>query len=110
MRQIEEYTARQADVCREHDSIDLKLYSELGVKKGLRDENGHGVLTGLTNISSVRAFDVVDEKQIPCDGELLYGNWQERALVKSTFLKKAHICYCLESFLQRHSSKSSGKT
>ena len=34
MRQIEEYTARQADVCREHDSIDLKLYSELGVKKG----------------------------------------------------------------------------
>lgn len=33
MRQIEEYTARQADVCREHDSIDLKLYSELGVKR-----------------------------------------------------------------------------
>ena len=28
MRQIEEYTARQADVCREHDSIDLKLYSD----------------------------------------------------------------------------------
>ena len=88
MRQIEEYTARQADVCREHDSIDLKLYSELGVKKGLRDENGHGVLTGLTNISSVRAFDVVDGKQIPCDGELLYRGIDVRELARESFSEK----------------------
>ena len=51
MRQIDDYTVRQAEVCRRYDNIDLKLYSELGVKKGLRDENGHCVLTGLTNIS-----------------------------------------------------------
>lgn len=88
MRQIEEYTVRQADVCREHDSIDLKLYSELGVKKGLRDENGHGVLTGLTNISSVRAFDVVDGKQIPCDGELLYRGIDVRELARESFSEK----------------------
>ena len=88
MRQIEKYTVRQADVCREHDSIDLKLYSELGVKKGLRDENGHGVLTGLTNISSVRAFDVVDGKQIPCDGELLYRGIDVRELARESFSEK----------------------
>lgn len=88
MRQIEEYTVRQADVCREHDSIDLKLYSELGVKKGLRDENGHGVLTGLTNISSVRAFDVADGKQIPCDGELLYRGIDVRELARESFSEK----------------------
>ena len=88
MRQIKEYTVRQADVCREHDSIDLKLYSELGVKKGLRDENGHGVLTGLTNSSSVRAFDVVDGKQIPCDGELLYRGIDVRELARESFSEK----------------------
>mgnify|MGYP004636656063 FL=1 len=88
MRQIEEYTVRQADVCRVHDSIDLELYSELGVKKGLRDENGHGVLTGLTNISSVRAFDVVDGKQIPCDGELLYRGIDVRELARESFSEK----------------------
>ena len=88
MRQIDEYTMRQADVCRAHDSIDLKLYSELGVKKGLRDENGHGVLTGLTNISSVRAFDVIDGKQVPCDGELLYRGIDVQELARESFRKK----------------------
>lgn len=33
MRQIDDYTVRQAEVCRRYDNIDLKLYSELGVKR-----------------------------------------------------------------------------
>ena len=32
-------------------------YSEYGVKRGLRDEKGQGVLTGLTNISDIKAFE-----------------------------------------------------
>ncbi len=88
MRQIDNYTARQAEVCRRYDNIDLKLYSELGVKKGLRDENGHGVLTGLTNISSVRAFDIIDGKQVPCDGELLYRGIDVQELARESFRKK----------------------
>lgn len=88
MRQIDDYTARQAEVCRRYDNIDLKLYSELGVKKGLRDEDGHGVLTGLTNISSVRAFDTIDGKQVPCDGELLYRGIDVQELARESFRKK----------------------
>ncbi|MDD7437082.1 MAG: citrate/2-methylcitrate synthase, partial [Lachnospiraceae bacterium] len=88
MRQIDDYTVRQAEVCRRYDNIDLKLYSELGVKKGLRDENGHGVLTGLTNISSVRAFDIIDGKQVPCDGELLYRGIDVQELARESFRKK----------------------
>lgn len=49
---------------------------------GLRDENGQGVLTGLTNISSVRAFDVIDGEKVPCDGELLYRGYDVTKLVK----------------------------
>lgn len=52
------------------------------LKRGLRDLNGQGVLTGLTNISNVKAFKEVDGKKIPCDGELLYRGYDVRELVK----------------------------
>jgi len=52
--------------------IDKNLYLEYDVKRGLRDANGKGVLTGLTEISDVIAFDLVDGKSIPCDGRLYY--------------------------------------
>ena len=72
MEKITSYTKKQAAICEKNDSINKELYSEYGVKKGLRDEQGQGVLTGLTNISSIKAFDNVDGKKVACDGELLY--------------------------------------
>ena len=60
----------------------MALYTDYGVKKCLIDENGLGVLTGLTNISSVRAFDVIDGEKVPCDGELLYRGYDVTKLVK----------------------------
>ena len=82
MENINDYSKKQADMCIDNDSIPKALYADYGVKKGLRDENGQGVLTGLTNISSVRAFDVIDGEKVPCDGELLYRGYDVTKLVK----------------------------
>lgn len=82
MENINDYSKKQADMCIDNDSIPKALYTDYGVKKGLRDENGQGVLTGLTNISSVRAFDVIDGEKVPCDGELLYRGYNVTKLVK----------------------------
>ena len=82
MENINDYSKKQADMCIDNDSIPKALYTDNGVKKGLRDENGQGVLTGLTNISSVRAFDVIDGEKVPCDGELLYRGYDVTKLVK----------------------------
>lgn len=82
MENINDYSKKQADMCIDNDSIPKALYTDYGVKKGLRDENGQGVLTGLTNISSVRAFDVIDGEKVPCDGELLYRGYDVIKLVK----------------------------
>lgn len=82
MENINDYSKKQADMCIDNDSIPKALYTDYGVKKGLRDENGQGVLTGLTNISSVRAFDVIDGEKVPCDGELLYRGYGVTKLVK----------------------------
>ena len=46
-------------------TIDPSLYIEYDVKRGLRDSNGKGVLTGLTEISDVVSYDIIDGKKIP---------------------------------------------
>ena len=52
--------------------IDPNLYLEYDVKRGLRDANGQGVLTGLTEISDVTGYDLVDGRKIPSEGHLYY--------------------------------------
>ncbi len=81
MISITDYTDEQVKLCVKNDQIDKKLYQEYGVKRGLRDEQGQGVLTGLTNISQITAFKNVNGEKIPCDGELLYRGYNVRDLV-----------------------------
>lgn len=52
--------------------IDPNLYVEYDVKRGLRDSSGKGVLTGLTEISDVSAYELVNGRNIPADGKLFY--------------------------------------
>ena len=52
--------------------IDPNLYEEYDVKRGLRDSTGRGVLTGLTEVSDVCGFDVVNGRKIPAEGGLYY--------------------------------------
>lgn len=59
-------------LCLDNSSIDPSLYGKYDVKRGLRDINGKGVLTGLTEIAEVRSYITVDSKMIPCEGKLFY--------------------------------------
>ena len=43
-----------ASLCESHSTIDTSLYAKYDVKRGLRDINGKGVLTGLTEISEIQ--------------------------------------------------------
>lgn len=61
-----------ADLCHLNSRIDSQLYVEHDVKRGLRDINGNGVVAGLTRISDIKAFDVVNGEKVPCDGVLRY--------------------------------------
>lgn len=79
---VTEYAKAKKELCVQHDRIKTELFEEYGVKKGLRDLDGHGVLTGLTNISHVMGFKMEDGKQVPCDGELLYRGYDVTQLVK----------------------------
>ena len=80
-RSMEEYVRRQEGMCRKNDAIDKRLYDEYGVNCGLRDENGNGVLTGLTNISKIVSSKIVDGKKVSCDGELWYRGYRVEHLI-----------------------------
>ena len=98
MTQLNDYTTRSEAVCRRNDTISPRLYEEYGVKKGLRDENGNGVLAGLTNISKITSSRIVDGKKVPCDGQLWYRGYRVEDLIGSlgeTELGYEKIAYLL---------------
>ena len=55
-----------------NNKIDNELYSKYDVKKGLRNEDGTGVLVGLTKIADVVGYKRVENKKVDCEGELYY--------------------------------------
>lgn len=63
--------------------IDLDLYLDYDVKRGLRDSNGKGVLTGLTEIADVVSYEYQDGTKVPADGKLYYQGYNVQELVKS---------------------------
>ncbi|MDO5423122.1 MAG: citrate/2-methylcitrate synthase [Eubacteriales bacterium] len=78
MMNLEEMGAIKNDMMRLEEElmrnhrIDPNLYLEYDVKRGLRDSAGKGVLTGLTEISDVCAYDLVNGRRIPAEGSLYY--------------------------------------
>ena len=72
--EIERYAQR----CSEN-VIDRELYERFQVNRGLRDMNGNGVLTGLTEISEVHGRTPGGE---PMDGELFYRGYNIYDLIR----------------------------
>ena len=66
----------------DNSRIDPELYTKYNVKRGLRDIDGKGVLTGLTDISTIKQNKLVDGKLVPCDGELYYRGYNVNDIVK----------------------------
>ena len=80
-RTVEDYAAAQKDLCVQNDFIPNSLFQEYGVNRGLRDINGVGVLTGLTNISKIKSFQNVNGKREPCEGRLWYRGYDIKQLI-----------------------------
>ncbi len=70
---------RLATYARDHEeklvrnaTMNPELYNTYGVKRGLRDKQGKGVLAGLTSISEIESSKEVDGESQPCEGRLWY--------------------------------------
>lgn len=78
--------------CKESGHIDPVLYSEYDVKRGLRDSTGKGVLTGLTEISDVTAYQMKNGHQVPAPGQLYFQGYNVEDLIEGAHGKR----FCFE--------------
>ena len=79
---IRSFTEKYSKVCKKNDSVNKDLFTEFGVKRGLRDLNGKGVVTGITNISRIESSKIVDGVSVPAPGKLYYRGYRIEDLVK----------------------------
>jgi hypothetical protein len=69
--QITPYIRSLAELSERNNGIKPEMYLEHDVKRGLRDLNGNGVVTGLTEISCIKSKEIgPNGGAIPCEGEL----------------------------------------
>lgn len=73
---------RLAELCLADCAIEPAMFQEYKVFRGLRDMDGKGVLTGLTEISEIVSKERgQDGEEKPCRGELYYRGYNVRDLV-----------------------------
>ena len=82
--------------------MDAELFKKLDVKRGLRNEDGTGVLVGLTNIGNVVGYDRLDDGTIvPIEGRLYFRGYEVKDLVHAIMKEKRfgyeEICFLLLS-------------
>lgn len=89
---------RLANTCLENNLIKPEDYSKYQVKRGLRDVNGEGVRAGLTEISEIRSFEVVNGEKVPIEGELYYRGYSIDDIVHG-FLERGDFGFEETAFL-----------
>lgn len=65
-----------------YTNIQNSLFKEYDVKKGLRNEDGTGVRVGLTRVSDVVGYDIVEGKKTSVPGELYFRGLRVNDLVE----------------------------
>lgn len=86
-------------IAEKNNVISPEFYGKYDVKRGLRNENGTGVLVGLTEIGNVHGYKTDKEKRVPDEGRLTYRGIDLTEIVKG-FQKDGRfgfeeVCYLL---------------
>ena len=77
------------DAVKNQCKIDNSLFPKYGVKRGLRNEDGSGVLVGLTNIGNVVGYEKSEDGTLcPIEGKLFYRGYELDALVSPLLAEK----------------------
>ena len=63
--------------------IDAELFKKLDVKRGLRNEDGTGVLVGLTNIGNVVGYERTESGLEPIEGKLYFRGYEIADLTRA---------------------------
>jgi citrate synthase len=73
--------SQYSDIVKRNNQIDPENYHRYDVKRGLRNNDGTGVLVGLTQIGDVHGYIVDEKEKVPVEGRLRYRGIDLRELV-----------------------------
>ena len=73
------------------NQIDNELYTTYSVKKGLRNEDGTGVLVGLTKISDVVGYKKENGEKVDDYGRLYYRGINVRDIIEAKRHEKRYL-------------------
>ena len=77
-------------IANEKYKIDTQYFDNYQVKRGLRNQDGTGVLAGLTSIGEVRGYIIDDGERVPIEGQLRYRGVDVRHIIKHMLAEKRH--------------------
>ena len=79
---ITPYIMKMTEISNKNNGIESEMYLNHKVNRGLRDLNGNGVVTGLTEVSTIIAKKTGENGEVlPCEGKLCYRGINVRELV-----------------------------
>lgn len=81
MSQFAYFLDTHTSLAERHNSISPELHKRYNTKRGLRNEDGTGVLIGLTEIGEVHGYIIDDMERVPAEGLLLYRGYDLREVV-----------------------------
>ncbi len=82
----------------QQNKIPLELYHKYSVKRGLRNDNGSGVLVGLTEIGDVHGYIIDEGEKVPVEGRLTYRGLRIKDIVEG-FRKERRFGFEEASYL-----------
>lgn len=78
--------SQMENVCnnlKDSSKIEPTLYEKFHVKRGLRRNDGTGVIAGITNICNVHGYVINEGEKEPAEGELIYRGYNVKDLVEN---------------------------
>ena len=72
------------------NSVDPALYDMYPVKRGLRNNDGSGVIAGITNISNVHGYMMNEGDKVPVEGKLTFRGYDIYDLLSDTSPSKRY--------------------
>ncbi len=70
------------DQIKEYDHVDPADFEKYNVKRGLRNQDGTGVMAGLTSVCNVEGYYIDDGERIPREGKLRFRGISMREVVE----------------------------
>jgi len=83
-----------------HNVIPNEMYGQYNVKRGLRNNDGTGVLVGLTNVGEVHGYVIDENEKVAIPGKLYYRGYDVEKLAEGVQAEKRRFgfeetCYLL---------------